>query len=125
MTRNEVNKFRRVLEANVIELDRSTRRREAITIERSADELDLVLRAAESELAVRSLEAESTRLREVRAALRRIEDGSFGFCVECDDEISPRRLAALPWAALCIQCKEAVDCDCGAKVARPVLAMAA
>lgn len=41
---------------------------------------------------------------EIRAALRRIEDGSFGFCVECRQPIDDKRLEAAPTAATCIAC---------------------
>ena len=115
MSRSEVNRFRKVLESRVIEFDRSTRRRDAIAVEKSADELESALQASQRELAVLTLESESARVREARAALRRIQDGSYGICVECDEKISPKRLAALPWAALCIRCQEAMDCHCGAK----------
>ena len=125
MTKSQVKKFRKVLEANVTELGGSTRRRDAILIDGSGDEIDRVLRAAEREIAVRSLEAVSVKLREAHAALRRIEEGAYGVCAECEEAISPARLAALPWAALCIRCQQAMDCDCGAKNARPALAMAA
>jgi DnaK suppressor protein len=47
----------------------------------------------------------------VKDALRRILDGDFGTCLECETAISPKRLAAVPWAARCIQCQEAVDRD--------------
>jgi RNA polymerase-binding transcription factor DksA len=50
-------------------------------------------------------------LRQVRAALRRVRDGSFGTCIECEWAISPKRLAAVPWASRCIQCQEAADRD--------------
>jgi DnaK suppressor protein len=41
-------------------------------------------------------------LAEVDAALKRIDDGSFGSCAVCGKEIAPARLEARPWAALCI-----------------------
>lgn len=44
------------------------------------------------------------RLREIDAALRRIEDGSYGDCGRCDEPIDPRRLDADPVARLCIDC---------------------
>jgi len=40
----------------------------------------------------------------VQAALRRIEEGEFGWCLRCGEEIAPRRLAADPTATLCIAC---------------------
>ena len=61
------------------------------------------------ELAIRNLDRESQLLRSVRSALRRIEEGSFGICLHCEEEISPKRVAAVPWTALCIQCQEQAD----------------
>ena len=55
-----------------------------------------------------SLEAQARLVtREIastRRALARIEQGEYGFCVECGDEISAGRLEARPEAALCINC---------------------
>ena len=41
----------------------------------------------------------------IDAALQRIEDGTYGECVNCGKEIGEERLAALPWATLCIECR--------------------
>ena len=90
-------------------MEQVVRNRDAITIEKSADALDEVQHAAERELAIRNLDRESNLLRNVRSALRRIEDGSFGICLHCEEEISPKRIAAVPWTALCIQCQEQAD----------------
>jgi DnaK suppressor protein len=109
MTKSELNRFRQTLEAKRAELADVLRRRDEIAIEKSADAIDEVQRAAERELAIRNLDRESHLLRNVRAALRRIEEGSFGICAHCEEEISPRRLMAVPWAAFCIRCQEAVD----------------
>jgi len=48
-------------------------------------------------------------LRNVRAALGRIEEGSFGVCLHCEEDISPKRLAAVPSTAFCIVCQELAD----------------
>jgi len=109
MTKTELNKFKKILEAKQEELERVVRNRDAITIENSADALDEVQHAAERELAIRNLDRESNLLRNVRSALRRIDDGSFGVCLHCEEEISPKRIAAVPWTALCIQCQEQAD----------------
>lgn len=109
MTKTELNKFKKILENKQDELERVVRNRDAITIEKSADALDEVQHAAERELAIRNLDRESNLLRNVRSALRRIEDGSFGTCLHCEEEISPKRLAAVPWAPFCIQCQEQAD----------------
>ena len=41
----------------------------------------------------------------IDAALQRIEEATFGKCVNCGKEIGEERLAALPWATLCIDCR--------------------
>tara|TARA_Y100001960_G_C14006350_1_gene509246 strand:- start:67 stop:396 length:330 start_codon:yes stop_codon:yes gene_type:complete len=41
---------------------------------------------------------------QIKAALQRIEDNSFGFCVQCDEAISRKRLDVLPHTPLCINC---------------------
>jgi DnaK suppressor protein len=109
MTKTEMNKFKKILETKQDELEQIVRNRDAITIEKSADALDEVQHAAERELAIRNLDRESNLLRNVRSALRRIEDGSFGICLHCEEEISPKRIAAVPWAPFCIQCQEQAD----------------
>lgn len=109
MTKSEVNKFKKILETKQAELEKIVRNRDAIAIEKSADALDEVQHASERELAIRNLDRESNLLRNVRLALRRIDDGSFGTCLHCEEEISPKRIAAVPWAANCIQCQEIAD----------------
>jgi len=109
MTKTELNKFKKILENKQDELERIVRNRDAITIEKSADALDEVQHAAERELAIRNLDRESNLLRNVRSALRRIDEGSFGTCLHCEEEISPKRLNAVPWAPFCIQCQEQAD----------------
>jgi DnaK suppressor protein len=109
MTKTELNKFREILKARQTELSQVLRNREGIVIEKSPDALDEVQHAAERELAIRNLDRESNLMRHVRGALRRMEEGNYGTCSHCDQEISPKRLAAVPWTALCIQCQEAAD----------------
>jgi RNA polymerase-binding protein DksA len=46
---------------------------------------------------------------EIDAALERIEDGSYGTCSSCGEEIPRARLEANPWASLCIDCKRRAE----------------
>jgi DnaK suppressor protein len=109
MTQAETKKYKEILETRQAELVEVLRNRDAITIEKSPDALDEVQNAAERELAIRNLDRESNLLRNVRAALRRIDEGEFGVCVHCEEEISPKRIAAVPWTPYCIACQEAAD----------------
>jgi DnaK suppressor protein len=109
MTKAELNKYKQILETKLAELAKVLRNREGIAIEKSADALDEVQYAAERELAIRNLDRESGLLRQVKLALSRITDGSFGTCLHCEDDINPKRLNAVPWAPYCIQCQELAD----------------
>jgi len=57
------------------------------------------------EFALIQMKAET--LNKIEEALRRHEEGTFGYCFECGEEISERRLRALPFALRCKDCEEA------------------
>ena len=46
------------------------------------------------------------RASEIRAALERVERGTYGSCERCGGEINPERLEAIPWVRLCIRCAQ-------------------
>jgi DnaK suppressor protein len=83
--------------------------REIIAIERSADEIDQTGQSAEREVAILSLNRRSEQVSNIQAALRRIEDGTFDTCTNCEETIGRNRLVAVPWARFCIRCQETVD----------------
>ncbi len=105
----ESNSYRRALEHKQAELERGLRRLDGIAVERAADEMDEVWLATERDLAVTDLDRKTELLIQVRAALARVADGSYGECLSCGEEIRPARLAAVPWAPHCIRCQEAID----------------
>src|SRR5947207_7700632 len=109
MTKNELNKYKTLLEAKQAELAGGLRNREGIAIEKTADALDEVQLAGERELAIRNLDRDSIALRNVKGALARVADGSYGICLHCEEEIKPKRLDAVPWTKYCIKCQEAAD----------------
>lgn len=109
MNKRELDKFRKTLETKQAELNGGRRRREDLVIETSPDELDRIQQAQERDFAMGSLDRDSVRLHEVSAALKRIDSGGFGICLNCEEDVSAKRLAALPWTAFCIGCQEAAD----------------
>ena len=109
MNKTELEKYKKILEAKREELARGLRNRDEIAIEKTPDALDEVQLAGERELAIRNLDRESNLLRQVRMALARLADGSYGTCLHCDEEIQPKRLDAVPWTRYCIRCQEAAD----------------
>lgn len=53
--------------------------------------------------------ADRSQLQLVNDALLRLREGSFGECINCGDELNLKRLEAVPWAGLCINCQEKVE----------------
>ena len=109
MTQTEINKYKAVLEAKQAELSAGLRNREDIAIEKTPDAIDEVQLAGERELAIRNLDRESNLLRNVKGALVRVADGSYGVCMHCEEDIKIKRLDAVPWTKYCIKCQEAAD----------------
>ncbi len=99
--------------------------RESIHVHHAADPLDITQQAADREVAVQNLDRESTLARQLRSAIQRVDDGSYGVCLQCEEEIAPNRLKAIrlqceeeiapnrlkaiPWAEFCIRCQEQAD----------------
>jgi DnaK suppressor protein len=109
MTKAELGQFKSVLEAKHTQLTGSLRNRDEIVISKAPDALDEVQMASERELAIRHLDRDSNMLRQIRGALARIAGGSYGVCRHCEEDISPKRVNAVPWASFCIECQEQLD----------------
>src|SRR5262249_24572324 len=88
---------------------RTLLQREEIAIQQVPDQHDQTGLAVERELAIRRLDRESAILQSLDAALRRIERGTYGYCIQCEEEISPKRLQAVPWTSFCLDCQEEFD----------------
>ena len=63
----------------------------------------------ERELDMTFEENERTELESVRAALARLEAGTYGVCARCSSDIPQQRMEAVPTASLCVQCKQAEE----------------
>lgn len=101
--------YRGILEKQLAASSQSTKGREALAIDESPDELDRIQSAAAREAAIGSLERSALQASKIRGALTRVADGSFGLCLDCEELIHAKRLAAVPWATLCIKCQEKDD----------------
>ena len=100
---------RRVLESQLKEAAPTRGLRESIRIHQVADPLDMTQQAAEREVAVLNLDRDTALARRLRSAIERLNDGSYGVCLQCEEDIAPNRLKAIPWAELCIRCQEMAD----------------
>lgn len=71
--------------------------------EKGGDEGDQTVRVLAEQEFLNMHERLRSQLMEIESALARIENGSFGFCEETDEEIEPERLRAIPWTRLSIE----------------------
>lgn len=85
------------------------KRRQSIAIEQSAETYERSANERERELALADLTRHSDLLRQIQAALGRIDSGTFGVCQLCGKPIRQKRLMAVPWTPLCIHCRETAD----------------
>ena len=105
------NKYKRLLMARRAEIGGLAPQREDLWIVQSNEQIETVQLAGQREFAARTLERESKSLMQITGALKRIEDGEFGICLDCEEPISDKRLAAVPWAAYCLRCQEMHDAE--------------
>lgn len=89
--------------------ERLAHERPGINIQTHGDAIDNLIEALDREQSITTSMRATEILRDVRAAFARIEEGTYGKCVNCGDPISPKRLTALPWTPNCIHCQERID----------------
>ena len=73
------------------------------------DPVDLAVRNYSKNVMLAVSENESRQLMLIYEALERIEDDEYGFCQNCESEINPKRLNAVPWARYCLDCQQLLE----------------
>lgn len=73
------------------------------------DPVDLAVRNYSKNVMLAVSENDSKQVMQIDEALQRIEDDEYGSCLNCQKEINPKRLAAIPWARYCIECQELLE----------------
>lgn len=73
------------------------------------DSIDLATHESTRDFNIRIRDRERKLISKIEEALGRIDDGDFGTCVVCEEEISERRLIARPMTTHCIDCKTAAE----------------
>ncbi|MFZ1699539.1 MAG: TraR/DksA family transcriptional regulator [Pyrinomonadaceae bacterium] len=73
------------------------------------DPVDLAVRNYSKNVQLAVSENESRQLTLIDEALFRIDDEEYGTCLNCEKDINPKRLAAIPWARFCLDCQELLE----------------
>ena len=104
--------YRDVLESKAEEVRRSMSAQKAAQVvarlDCPSDEGDLSQQHHEEWIFLNRYTIDMKLLREIADALHRLDHGSYGVCLECEEAISPKRLDAVPWARYCVACQEAI-----------------
>lgn len=87
-------------------LNRNRVAEEEIRVEKTEDEGDLALISHNKEILYNLHESDFRRLKAIEDALKRINREEYGVCLGCEEDINEKRLVAVPWAKMCIQCQE-------------------
>ncbi len=82
-----------------------------LSAEDLADEVDLASSELSQTVSLRLRDRERSELLRIEEALSKIEDGFYGTCESCEEQIEPKRLEIQPTAELCIRCKEAQELE--------------
>ncbi len=109
MRKEVLKRFKKLFEdqkANVLYNDRVIREDFQVSVDDRLDDVDQASAEAEQALRMRLRNRESLLIKKIDEALRRIEEGTFGTCQSCENDIEIKRLEARPTATLCIACKE-------------------
>lgn len=78
-------------------------------LESARDVGDQALMDLERELGISLMEMRNRRRQSIDEALARLQEGTYGICAECGIEISEKRLQAVPFAKLCVECQSRVE----------------
>ena len=109
MKKADLRRFRSILEEKRDSVVSSTGKKthwENMENTRHGDFVDQASDDNEVHVNIRLRQTDAKLLRAIEAAISRIENGNFGICTICEEEISLVRLNAVPWTSVCIVCKE-------------------
>jgi DnaK suppressor protein len=110
LKKKDLGRFREILLSKKAEILRNAKQTlsEDMTLATDdlPDEMDLASSEYLQSFTFRLRGREKTFLKKIDHALAKIDDGSFGVCESCEEDISLKRLEARPETTLCIRCKE-------------------
>lgn len=100
-------KYRKILEARLAELQERLREiDDALDSQQTRDWEELATEREGDEVLEQMGSSGQVEIAKIKAALDRMDEGEFGYCVSCGDEISPERLDVVPYTPFCRSCAE-------------------
>ena len=113
MKKNKLKHFQSLLENICTEIvgdvEKAHHNKKSNEIEQMADISDDAARSYGKKLQGDLEEQEWVKLKQVEAALKKVEDGEYGICEQCEQEILETRLEIMPYTEFCIQCLSEIE----------------
>ena len=113
MDRKKIEAYRKQLSQEyqnlVTSMDRSRLAAEEIKEENTQDEADLAAMSHDKHLLYNLRESDIQRAAFIQRALKAIDRGQYGECSSCGEDINEKRIQAVPWATMCVQCQEKTE----------------
>ena len=110
LTKVQFNHYRQILEKKAVELRKNLLTPAAAIIvarrEEPVDVADLSTQSHEEWIFLNRNSLDMSLLRQIKEALMRIEEQTYGICQDCQIPISSKRLEAVPWATYCVRCQD-------------------
>ncbi len=109
LTKAQFGHYKQILEAKAVELRRSMSAPAATIVarrEETSDMGDLSNQSHEEWLFLNRNSLDISLLRQIKLALSRIAEQTYGICQDCEIPISTKRLEAVPWANYCVRCQD-------------------
>ena len=108
MELTELSKYRSILEGKRDELLNATPARTQKTEpgSKSGDWIDQSSQESDLHVHLAMKQTDAKLLRAIEEAIHRLDQGTYGICMDCEEEIKAARLDAVPWTRVCIACKE-------------------
>lgn len=110
MNQKDLKRYKKILEDSKISLLQSAKKtlmeESNFDTDDLPDEIDLASSEYTQSMVFRLRDREKFLLKKIDDAMARIENGTFGICEICEEEISVKRLEARPVTTMCIRCKE-------------------
>ena len=113
MKKNKFKHFQSLLENICTEIvgdvEKAHHNKKSNEVEQMADISDDAARSYGKKLQGDLEEQEWVKLKQVEAALKKVEDGEYGICEQCEQEILETRLEIMPYTEFCIQCLSEIE----------------
>ena len=103
---NRLKYFEKILRSRLVDLQKhvSELRTEMQVDTEVDDDAHQATRSAVREIIMLTIERETKNISEIEQALLRMNKNAYGFCSACEEEIPLKRLKAIPWTRLCVDC---------------------